>query len=88
MSNVSKVLVRIPQMLFFLIMRKNFCPEWNLEKINSKIKDEYFFTNDNTQAIVKTKSILAQAILGSMIEWNNMHKRMGELRNNPYESGV
>lgn len=47
-----------------------------------------FFTNDNTQAIVKTKSILAQAILGSMIEWNNMHKRMGELRNNPYESGV
>lgn len=26
-----------------------------------------FFTNDNTQAIVKTKSILAQAILGSMI---------------------
>ncbi len=23
-----------------------------------------------------------------MIEWNNMHKRMGKLRNNPYESGV
>lgn len=23
-----------------------------------------------------------------MIEWNNMYKRMGELRNNPYESGV
>lgn len=66
MPNVSKVLVRIPQMLFFLIMRK-ICPEWNLEKIDSKIKDEYFFTNDNTQAIVKTKSILAQAILGSMI---------------------
>lgn len=57
----------------------------NLEKIDSKIKDEYFFTNNNT---VKTKSILAQAILCSMIEWNNMHKRMGKLRNNPYESGV
>lgn len=39
-------------------------PLQNLEKIDSKIKDEYFFTNDNT---VKTKSILAQAILGSMI---------------------
>lgn len=47
-----------------------------------------FFTNDNTQAIAKAKSILAQATLGSMIEWNNMHKRMEELRNNPYESGV
>lgn len=23
-----------------------------------------------------------------MIEWNNMHKRIGELRNNLYESGV
>lgn len=51
--------------------------QWNLEKIDSKIKDEYFFTNDNTQAIAKAKSILAQATLGSMIEWNNMHKRMG-----------
>lgn len=66
-------------------MRK-ICPV-NLEKIDSKTKDEYFFTNDNTQAIAKAKSILAQATLGSMIEWNNMHKRMGELRNNPYESG-
>lgn len=67
--------------------KENFA-QWNLEKIDSKIKDEYFFTNDNTQAIAKAKSILAQATLGSMIEWNNMHKRMGELRNNPYESGV
>ncbi|EAK9984579.1 autotransporter outer membrane beta-barrel domain-containing protein [Campylobacter jejuni] len=66
---------------------ENFA-QWNLEKIDSKTKDEYFFTNDNTQAIAKAKSILAQATLGSMIEWNNMHKRMGELRNNPYESGV
>lgn len=66
MPNVSKVLVRIPQMLFFLIMKK-ILPRVEFRKIDSKIKDEYFFTNDNTQAIVKTKSILAQAILGSMI---------------------
>lgn len=47
-------------------MRK-ILPRVEFRKIDSKIKDEYFFTNDNTQAIVKTKSILAQAILGSMI---------------------
>lgn len=70
----------------FSYNEENFA-QWNLEKIDSKTKDEYFFTNDNTQAIAKAKSILAQATLGSMIEWNNMHKRMGELRNNPYESG-
>lgn len=63
MPNVSKVLVRILQMLFFLIMKK-ILPRVEFRKIDSKIKDEYFFTNDNT---VKTKSILAQAILGSMI---------------------
>lgn len=31
----------------FSYNEENFA-QWNLEKIDSKIKDEYFFTNDNT----------------------------------------
>lgn len=58
-KHLRKEFFTIPNVVFSH-NEENFA-QWNLEKIDSKIKDEYFFTNDNTQAIAKAKSILAQA---------------------------
>ena len=52
---------------------------------NPTIKD-YFFVKENTEAIDKVDTSLNQVFFSYVLEWNNLQKRIGELRNTANEN--
>lgn len=49
---------------------------------------EYFFVKEKETAINTAKNTLNQAFFNYVLEWNNMQKRMGELRDEVANGGV
>lgn len=64
--------------------------QWNLEKIDvtQSNGNSYFTISPNTESINRANGLFNQVLLGYVIEWNNLQKRMGELRDNPKAVGV
>lgn len=66
--------------------------KWTLVKMESESKpsleNSFFHTSDNKQALNTANSLVDHFILNYIAEWNNMQKRLGELRDNPYSYGV
>ncbi len=64
---------------------------WILTKIETtepNLENAFFHTSDNTKALNTANSLVDHFILNYIAEWNNMQKRMGELRDNPYGYGI
>ncbi|ENK6064176.1 autotransporter serine protease VvfC [Campylobacter coli] len=67
--------------------------EWTLVKVGSSKPEEpildnsFFYVEDNKQALNTANSLANHFVLNYIAEWNNMQKRMGELRDNPYAYG-
>lgn len=47
----------------------------------------FFYVENNEQALSTANSLANHFVLNYIAEWNNMQKRMGELRDNPYAYG-
>ncbi|WP_050553704.1 autotransporter outer membrane beta-barrel domain-containing protein, partial [Campylobacter jejuni] len=66
--------------------------KWILTKVESEnkpnLENSFFHTSDNKQALSTANSLVDHFILNYIAEWNNMQKRLGELRDNPYDYGV
>ncbi len=62
--------------------------QWNLIKIEENNINPYYQAKDNIQSINKANGLLNQLVLSYIVEWNNMQKRMGELRDNPNDNGA
>lgn len=58
------------------------------EQINKENLSEFFIVKENEEAVQMIDVSLNQVFFSYVLEWNNLHKRMGELRDNPYDSGV
>lgn len=50
--------------------------------------DEYFFVKENKESIQTAENSLNQIFFNYVLEWNNMQKRMGELRDDSGGAGV
>ena len=66
--------------------RKDDEAQWSLEKTNNS--QSYFNQAPNTETINKSNTLFNQVLLSYVIEWNNLQKRMGELRANPNSVGA
>ncbi|HEB8061550.1 TPA: autotransporter outer membrane beta-barrel domain-containing protein [Campylobacter coli] len=53
----------------------------------STLDNSFFYVEDNKQALDTANSLANHFVLNYIAEWNNMQKRMGELRDNPYAYG-
>ncbi|HEH5120855.1 TPA: autotransporter outer membrane beta-barrel domain-containing protein [Campylobacter coli] len=51
------------------------------------LDNSFFYVEDNKQALDTANSLANHFVLNYIAEWNNMQKRMGELRDNPYAYG-
>lgn len=51
------------------------------------LDNSFFYVEDNKQALDTANSLANHFMLNYIAEWNNMQKRMGELRDNPYAYG-
>lgn len=58
------------------------------EQINKENLSEFFIVKENEEAVQMIDVSLNQVFFSYVLEWNNLHKRMGELRDNSYDSGV
>ncbi|WP_394951637.1 S6 family peptidase [uncultured Helicobacter sp.] len=61
--------------------------QWSLEQINVA-QNSYFNISENTESTKRANALFNQVLLGYVIEWNNLQKRMGELRENPKAAGA
>ena len=48
----------------------------------------YFSIRPNAESLNRANGLFNQVLLGYVIEWNNLQKRMGELRENPKAVGA
>lgn len=63
--------------------------EWSLERVGvASDTESYFSISPNTESINRANALFNQVLLGYVIEWNNLQKRMGELRENPKVAGA
>lgn len=84
---VEKISAAFSQYLPNLIFeRKDDEAQWSLEKTNNS--QSYFNQAPNTETINKSNALFNQVLLSYVIEWNNLQKRMGELRANPNSVGT
>lgn len=84
---VEKISAGFSQYLPNLIFeRKDDEAQWSLEKTNNS--QSYFNQAPNTETINKSNALFNQVLLSYVIEWNNLQKRMGELRENPNSVGT
>ncbi|TLD98869.1 serine protease [Helicobacter trogontum] len=60
--------------------------QWQLSKLEKT--NSYFDVSDNNPAINQGNGLFNQVLLSYLIEWNNIQKRMGELRDNPSAYGA
>ncbi|EPU1614572.1 autotransporter outer membrane beta-barrel domain-containing protein [Campylobacter coli] len=59
----------------------------NVQPEESTLDNSFFYVEDNKQALDTANSLANHFVLNYIAEWNNMQKRMGELRDNPYAYG-
>lgn len=60
--------------------------KWYLSSLSGD--NGYFFQEENTEATKSANATLNQMFFSYVLEWNNLQKRMGDLRQNPYEYGT
>ncbi len=59
----------------------------NVQPEEPALDNSFFYVEDNKQALDTANSLANHFVLNYIAEWNNMQKRMGELRDNPYAYG-
>lgn len=59
----------------------------NVQPEEPTLDNSFFYVEDNKQALDTANSLANHFVLNYIAEWNNMQKRMGELRDNPYAYG-
>lgn len=59
----------------------------NAQPEEPALDNSFFYVEDNKQALDTANSLANHFVLNYIAEWNNMQKRMGELRDNPYAYG-
>ncbi len=59
----------------------------NVQPEEPILDNSFFYVEDNKQALDTANSLANHFVLNYIAEWNNMQKRMGELRDNPYAYG-